>query len=104
MIFDAKMLEQEPTQAPEVGVYIRGLTFEGAKWNGNELADLDGSEEGTAAPVLHLIPTSEPFPAEFYACPIALVRRGKCETLATVPVKTSVSPQFWSLRGASLLV
>jgi dynein heavy chain len=101
---------------PEDGVYIRGLSFDGAQWNSAEkhLDDAGASGGYVPCPIIHLIPKPEfTHPPEDYRCPIyrTAERAGVLSTtghstnfVVAVNLLTSKPPQFWTLRGAALLL
>lgn len=116
--FAFKVLDEEPEQleeAPESGVYIYGLFFDGARWDEESgvIADqMPGILYGKA-PVFWFdpVPDYKPDPEE-YSCPVykTSVRAGVLSTtgqstnyVLSVEVPTKLSPAHWIRRGAALL-
>lgn len=114
---ECEILKEEPKKQPEVGVYVHGLIFDGAKWNSEE-GHVDEQELGqiySDAPWIHLIPTNNNTQQtdEYYQCPVYITgqREGVLSTTGTstnfvvaLPLPTTVSPNHWIQRGAALLL
>jgi len=125
--FDFHVLDQgEPSGTPEVGVYIKGLFLEGARWDSisHELATQLPKVLLTPMPVLHLetmrkddikarhgpdvLTTGDPK----YKCPVykTLARRGVLATTGhstnyVLPIRLDTSrPQaYWIKRGTAMI-
>ena len=101
--------------APKQGVYVRGLFFEGGRWDPDAqlLVDCKDSEMVSAAPIILLRPAPREDVAIYpYECPVYRTseRRGQLSTtgLSTnfvmlVRVPTKKSQSFWKQRGTALL-
>jgi dynein heavy chain len=117
--FKTETLKETPDQIikqPEDGVYIFGMFFDGADWDKETMTMRDPSV-GTAyatVPVIHLLPSQYyKSPPEDYLCPVyrTQIRAGilastglSTNFVVAVHLKVDESPQFWTLRGAAILL
>ncbi len=107
------MMREEVNNPPAVGVYVYGLFLEGAAWsrNNNRLTESKAKVLFDPMPVMHISATSNTEtnqlakPAtNFYVCPIYKKPKRTDRTfIATVNLRTNVSPDTWTLRGTCLL-
>jgi dynein heavy chain len=109
------MKKTDYASAPKSGVYIRGLFFEGGKWDVDQqlLVDCTGAAIICEAPIILLRPAPREDVREYpYACPVYRTseRRGQLSTtgLSTnfvmiIRVPTKLTQGFWKMRGAALL-
>jgi dynein heavy chain len=115
--FDAEILDAEPSQAPEIGIYLTGMWFEGARWDpeAKELVDPEDGVLFAPAPVIHLIPTarSTQVGPRYFQCPILSILHSdsdvewkgpRVKMITAIPIPTSKTGDFWVLRGAALLL
>eukprot|EP00794_Sanderia_malayensis_P012733 gene12733-14038_t len=78
--------EDQLTKRPEIGCYIRGLYFEGARWDydNHELTESKPKELYTTVPVIWMKPTADRVKPEsgIYDCPVykTLTRAGTLST------------------------
>ncbi|OHT16379.1 Dynein heavy chain family protein [Tritrichomonas foetus] len=104
------------SKAPEDGVYIYGMYFDGADWDYDTMT-LKDPKVGTSyapCPVIHLLPCEGFVPKqEDYLCPCyrTQIRAGilastglSTNFVVSVQLKVKESPQFWTLRGAAILL
>jgi dynein heavy chain len=103
-------------KAPEDGVYIYGMFFDGADWN-KETMTMQDPKVGTSyaeVPVIHLLPCQNyKSPPEDYLCPVyrTQIRAGilastglSTNFVVAVHLKVNEPPEFWTLRGAAILL
>jgi dynein heavy chain len=103
-------------KAPEDGVYIYGMFFDGADWN-KETMTMQDPKVGTSyaqVPVIHLLPCHHyKSPPEDYLCPVyrTQIRAGilastglSTNFVVAVHLKVNEPPEFWTLRGAAILL
>ena len=103
-------------KAPDDGVYIYGLYFDGADWDYDTMS-LKDPKVGTSyspCPVIHLLPCENFVPSpNDYLCPCyrTQIRAGilastglSTNFVVSVQLKCKESPNFWTLRGAALLL
>lgn len=103
-------------KAPEDGVYIYGMFFDGADWDYDTMS-LKDPKVGTSyapCPVIHLLPVPNfTPPPEDYLCPVyrTQIRAGilastglSTNFVVSVQLKSKEDPQFWTLRGAAILL
>jgi dynein heavy chain len=117
--FKTETLRDPPdkiAKAPEDGVYIYGMFFDGADWD-KETMTMKDPKVGSAyaqVPVIHLLPQQayKP-PPEDYLCPVyrTQIRAGilastglSTNFVVAVHLKVNEPPQFWTLRGAAILL
>jgi dynein heavy chain len=117
--FRTETLKEPPEQVmrpPEDGVFIYGMFFDGADWDSESMIMKD-PKVGTSyasVPVIHLLPTQnyKP-PPEDYVCPVyrTQVRAGilastglSTNFVVSVHLKVKETPEFWTLRGAAILL
>lgn len=116
--FSFKMLEEDHSQieeAPESGVYVYGLFFDGARWDDEAftVAEQYPSVLYERVPCIWFEPVKDYVPdPEEYACPIykTSVRAGVLSTtgqstnfIIAVDLPTKQPPDHWIRRGAALL-
>ena len=103
-------------KAPDDGVYIYGMFFDGADWDYDSMT-LKDAKVGTSyapCPVIHLLPCPSFVPSpEDYICPVyrTQIRAGilastglSTNFVVSVQLKSKEDPQFWTLRGAAILL
>jgi dynein heavy chain len=117
--FKTEMLRDPPEKigkAPEDGVYIYGMFFDGADWD-KETMSMKDPNVGTGyatVPVVHLLPAPhyKP-PPEDYLCPVyrTQIRAGilastrlSTNFVVAVHLKVNEPPEFWTRRGAAILL
>eukprot|EP01012_Entosiphon_sulcatum_P041182 TRINITY_DN5499_c0_g1_i1.p1 TRINITY_DN5499_c0_g1~~TRINITY_DN5499_c0_g1_i1.p1 ORF type:complete len:4402 (-),score=749.29 TRINITY_DN5499_c0_g1_i1:60-13265(-) len=115
--------------APSEGVYVYGLTLDGARWDSVKgcLADPRANEVYSALPVLHIIPTVIPphvdnkegdmvslASASQYVCPVYRTsqRKGLLSSAVSssfvinvdLPIPNTSTPADWVKKGVALLL
>ena len=102
-------------QKPEDGIYIRGLFFEGARWDYEEkaLSESRPKELFTSCPVIHLSPAADREKPEtgMYECPVykVLTRAGTLSTtghstnyVIMVEVPSNLEQSHWIKEGVAM--
>nr|CCA18662.1 hypothetical protein ALNC14_048050 [Albugo laibachii Nc14] len=102
--------------SPSDGVYISGLWLEGACWSAEEqrVADAQVGEMFSPMTTIHFLPAvNANRSTQEYPCPVYKTssRQGTLSTtgistnyVVTVYLPTVKSPDFWTMRGAALLL
>ncbi|CAM6094963.1 unnamed protein product [Calypogeia fissa] len=107
--------EKTLTAPPQDGCYVRGLYFEGARWDfqKHQLTESRAKELFTECPIMWLKPMQhrEPPSSGIYNCPVykTLLRAGTLSTtghstnfVMYMEVKTDKVPAWWINRGVAL--
>ncbi len=103
---------EEINTYPQAGVYVYGLFLEGASWSKTHgrLSESKPKVLFDPIPVMHISATSNTDAAQQinknqnYVCPIyKKPKRTDRNFIATVNLRTHVTPETWTLRGACLL-
>jgi dynein heavy chain len=115
--FNSEILAGQPSRTPDVGVYLTGMFFEGARWDpeARELAEPQDGVIFSPAPVIHIIPVTKctQTSPRYFQCPVFAVLHSDSEVecrgpflkpILSIPIPTTKSGDFWILRGASLLL
>eukprot|EP00043_Microstomoeca_roanoka_P013217 m.129292 g.129292 ORF g.129292 m.129292 type:complete len:4796 (-) comp15694_c0_seq1:72-14459(-) len=102
------MGKEDVKEAPKEGVYIYGLSLDGAGWDrrNSQLTDPPPKVLYTPLPVLHLsaINSTAERDKRQYECPIyRKPRRTDLEYVSMVDLKTAAPPEKWVMRGVALL-
>ena len=99
------------------GVYVHGLTMEGARWADNHICESSPRQLHAKMPIVCLEPVAEPLTeaekSQLYECPIYKIG-SRAGTLSTTGLSTNFVlsvhldpghelPQHWTLRGAAIL-
>jgi len=100
--------KEEATDPPKEGVYVYGLSLDGAGWNkrDNQLTEQQSKVLFVPLPILHIyaIFSTTGRDVRQYECPIyKKPRRTDLEYICMVDLKTKVNPNHWTLRGVALL-
>ncbi|XP_030832172.1 dynein heavy chain 8, axonemal [Strongylocentrotus purpuratus] len=103
-----KSFKEEICAPPNEGVYVHGLYLDGAGWDrrGAKLTEPTPKVLFTLLPVIHMfaINSTAPKDPRLYQCP---VYKKPCRTDLTfitfVILRTTPSPDHWTLRGVALL-
>ena len=105
-------MREEINNPPSAGVYVYGLFLEGASWSKTHgrLAESKAKVLFDPMPVLHISATgntentTQQTKTMNYVCPIYKKPRRTDRTfIATVNLRSNVSPDTWTLRGTCLL-
>ncbi|KAL0227388.1 hypothetical protein P9112_014712 [Eukaryota sp. TZLM1-RC] len=98
-------LKQEHKLNPGEGVYIHGLTLEGARWDRDlgKLAEQKLKELTCPLPVLYVTASDTPLGGQpTYTCPV-FFGRNRQDHVFDVELPTSKNPNHWTIRGTALL-
>ena len=114
----APLKEMDPEKvetAPDDGVYVGGLYFDGARWDAENMLLVE-SEPGvmfSPGPIVHFTPTDNFVPSPVhYSCPVYKtgLRQGALSTtgmstnfVVAVELPTTKDPDFWVLQGVAFL-
>ncbi|CCI43009.1 unnamed protein product [Albugo candida] len=102
--------------SPEDGVYISGLWLEGARWSTEDqrVEDAQAGEMFSPMTAIHFLPAINSVRSpQDYPCPVYKTssRQGTLSTtgistnyVVTVFLPTLKSPDFWTMRGAALML
>ena len=93
------------------GVYITGLKFEGCKWAGGQIMDVDSKEQFPLCKLMHVtsqkkIPSMQENDKMLnqYKCPVyKYKRRTDRYIIFRIPLSCEGNAQKWKLRGVALL-
>jgi dynein heavy chain len=105
-------MKDEITSPPSSGVYVYGLFLEGAAWSRthSRLVESKAKILFDPMPVMHISATSgtdqsaNSSKTMNYVCPIYKKPKRTDRTfIATVNLRTNVTPDTWTLRGTCLL-
>jgi dynein heavy chain len=105
-------MKDEINTPPLTGVYVYGLFLEGAAWSKTHSRLTESKQKilFDPMPVLHISATSSnestvgSSKIMFYICPIYKKPKRTDRTfIATVNLRTNVTPETWTLRGCCLL-
>ncbi|CAJ1061772.1 dynein axonemal heavy chain 5 isoform X1 [Xyrichtys novacula] len=102
-----RWMKDDITQPPAEGVYVYGLYLEGAGWDRRNCKLIDSKPKVLfeMMPVIRMYAenngSKDP---RLYSCPIYKKPvRTDVNYIAAVDLKTSLSPEYWILRGVALL-
>ena len=95
------------------GVCVEGLFLDGARWEHNQLAELQPAQIYCKMPAVHFLPTKEEPDKEFkYECPVYRTseRAGQLSStghstnfILSINLDTEEPPEHWTLRGTALI-
>ncbi|XP_064651602.1 dynein axonemal heavy chain 8-like [Lineus longissimus] len=99
---------EDISSPPSEGVYIYGLFLDGAGWDRKNSRLIEPSPKVlfTMLPVVHMyaINSTAPKDPKLYQCPVyKKPRRTDLTYISFIVLKTLVSPDHWTLRGAAAL-
>ncbi|XP_072165822.1 dynein axonemal heavy chain 8-like [Diadema setosum] len=103
-----KSFKEEIGAPPAEGVYIHGLFLDGAGWDrrGTKLMEPSPKVLFTLLPVVHMfaINSTAPKDPRLYQCPV-YKKPGRTDLtyITFIVLKTTPSPDHWTLRGVALL-
>ncbi|XP_036931606.1 dynein heavy chain 5, axonemal isoform X1 [Acanthopagrus latus] len=102
-----RWMKDDITQPPAEGVYVYGLYLEGAGWDRRSCKLIDSKPKVLfeMMPVIRMYAENNGVKdSRLYSCPIYKKPvRTDINYIATVDLKTSLSPEYWILRGVALL-
>jgi hypothetical protein len=105
LMLEVTILDAEPMQTAQVGVYVHGVVSWGMKWDKilKQFVEVKDSDR-YPVPWMYLKPCLglETVPENGFRCPVFIGHREK--VLFDAVVATSASPDFWDLQGAALYV
>ncbi|KAL5262750.1 hypothetical protein ACHWQZ_G008223 [Mnemiopsis leidyi] len=105
-----KMNKEDVSSSPQDGVYIYGLSLDGAGWDKRGMRLIEPSPKVlfTPLPVVHMFALNELSKEQksqrVYECPVyKKPQRTDLTYITNIRLKTNQSPDYWTLRGAALL-
>uniref|UniRef100_A0A671XLP8 Dynein axonemal heavy chain 5 n=1 Tax=Sparus aurata TaxID=8175 RepID=A0A671XLP8_SPAAU len=102
-----RWMKDDITQPPAEGVYVYGLYLEGAGWDRRSCKLIDSKPKVLfeMMPVIRMYAANNGVKdSRLYSCPIYKKPvRTDINYIAAVDLKTSLSPEYWILRGVALL-
>ncbi|XP_073341886.1 dynein axonemal heavy chain 5 isoform X4 [Pagrus major] len=102
-----RWMKDDITQPPAEGVYVYGLYLEGAGWDRRSCKLIDSKPKVLfeMMPVIRMYAENNGVKdSRLYYCPIYKKPvRTDINYIAAVDLKTSLSPEYWILRGVALL-
>eukprot|EP00116_Pleurobrachia_bachei_P004038 sb/3464300/ len=108
-----KMNREDVNSSPSDGVYIYGLSLDGAGWDkrGMRLVEPSPKVLFCMLPVVHMFAVNEMTKEQkaqkvraVYECPVyKKPQRTDLTYITNIRLKTNQSPDYWTLRGAALL-
>lgn len=103
-----RQMKEDITSPPQEGVYIHGLSLDGAGWDkrGCKLIESSPKVLFTPLPVVHIyaVNSTGPKDPKLYQCPIyKKPRRTDLTYITVISLKTAQNPYHWVLRGVALL-
>eukprot|EP00117_Sycon_ciliatum_P004310 scpid857/ scgid8744/ Dynein heavy chain 5, axonemal; Axonemal beta dynein heavy chain 5; Ciliary dynein heavy chain 5 len=103
-----KMFKDDVKEPPAEGVYVYGLFLDGSAWDRRQgkLIEQTPKVLFTSLPVVHIfaINSTAGKDPRFYHCPLyKKPNRTDLTFITTLQLKTSQSPDHWTLRGVALL-
>ncbi|XP_040900389.1 dynein heavy chain 5, axonemal isoform X3 [Toxotes jaculatrix] len=102
-----RWMKDDITQPPAEGVYVYGLYLEGAGWDRRNCKLIDSKPKVLfeMMPVIRMYAENNGVKdSRLYSCPIYKKPvRTDMNYIAAVDLKTSLSPEYWILRGVALL-
>ncbi|CAL8248584.1 unnamed protein product [Lota lota] len=102
-----RWMKDDVTQPPAQGVYVYGLHLEGAGWDrrGCKLVDSKPKVLFEPMPVVRMYAENNGVKdPRLYSCPVyKKPLRMDTNYIAAVDLKTSLTPEYWILRGVALL-
>ncbi|KAL6769277.1 DHC15 [Auxenochlorella protothecoides x Auxenochlorella symbiontica] len=95
-------------EGPPEGIYVHGLALEGAGWSRRHdcLVEAEAGRPLAAMPVLLItaVPARDRPQGRVYEAPcFRTPERGQAGLVASLPLRTSVEPAHWVLRGVALI-
>ncbi|XP_034553818.1 dynein heavy chain 5, axonemal isoform X3 [Notolabrus celidotus] len=102
-----RWMKDDITQPPAEGVYVYGLYLEGAGWDRRNCKLIDSKPKVLfeMMPVIRMYAENNGSKdSRLYSCPIYKKPvRTDMNYIASVDLKTSLTPEYWILRGVALL-
>ncbi|CAH8616797.1 unnamed protein product [Heterobilharzia americana] len=106
-----KLMREELTKSPSEGVYIHGLSLDGAGWDRKQARLIEPPPKllYTPLPVVHVSAYSQSIgekskPGIFYSCPVyKKPKRTDLNYIFPLMLRSAVDADHWILRGVALL-
>lgn len=102
-----RFLKEEISAGPAEGVYIHGLSLDGASWDRRQLRLVESRPKVlfTPLPVIHMYAVQAgPQDPRLYRCPVyKKPQRTDLNYITFILLKTVASPDHWTLRGVAAL-
>ncbi|KAI8792083.1 dynein heavy chain 5, axonemal [Biomphalaria glabrata] len=103
-----KMMKEDITSGPSEGVYIYGLYLDGSGWDRRNAKLIEPTPKVlyTLLPVVHVFANNQEksHSSMTYDCPVyKKPNRTDLTYIFPLSLKTSKSPDYWTLRGVALL-